>query len=47
MFHHEYGPIGCGYRILCISAEGENSSNECPVYNTKQSDGKAPVMLEH
>ena len=30
----------------CISAEGENSPNECPVYDTKQSDGEAPVMLK-
>ena len=30
----------------CISAEGEDSSpNECPRYDTKQSDGKVPVML--
>ena len=30
----------------CISAEGKDSSNECPQYNTKQSDGQDPVMLE-
>ena len=30
----------------CISAEGLDSPNECPGYNTKQSDCKAPVMLE-
>ena len=30
----------------CISAEGENSTNECPGYDTKQSDGKTSVMLE-
>ena len=29
-----------------ISAEGQDSPNECPAYNTKQSDGEAPVMLE-
>ena len=29
----------------CISAEGQDSSNECPGYDTK-SDGEAPVMLE-
>ena len=30
----------------CISAEGWDSSNECPDYDTKQSDGEASVMLE-
>ena len=30
----------------CISAERLNFSNECPGYNTKQSDEEAPVMLE-
>ena len=30
----------------CISLEGEYSPNECPCYDTKQSDGKVPVMLE-
>ena len=30
----------------CISAEGQESSNECPVFNTKQPDDEAPVMLE-
>ena len=30
----------------CISAEGQNSLNECPVYDTKQFDGEASVMLE-
>ena len=29
-----------------ISAEEQNSPNECPGYDTKQSDGGAPVMLE-
>ena len=29
-----------------ISAEGQNSSNVCLGYDTKQSDGDAPVMLE-
>ena len=35
--------------IDCISAEGEDlphPPNECPRYDTKQSDGKIPVMLE-
>ena len=30
----------------CISAEGLNFPNECPRYDTKQSDGEASVMLE-
>ena len=30
----------------CTSAEGEDSSNECPRYDIKQSDGEVPVMLE-
>ena len=31
----------------CISAEGWNlSRNECPAYDTKQSDGEDSVMLE-
>ena len=31
----------------CISAEGKDPlpPNECPVYDTKQSDGEVPVML--
>ena len=29
-----------------ISAEWQDSPNECPRYNTKQSDSEAPVMLE-
>ena len=30
----------------CFSVEGQDFSNECPRYDTKQSDGEAPVMLE-
>ena len=30
----------------CISVEESDSSNECPVYDTKQSDAEASVMLE-
>ena len=30
----------------CTSVEGKDHSNECPVYDTKQSDGEVPVMLE-
>ena len=29
-----------------FSAEAKNSSNECPGYDTKQSDGQVPVILE-
>ena len=28
------------------SAEGQYSANECPGYDTKQSDGKVPAVLE-
>ena len=42
-----YGPVGWGYRIhRQLSVEGQDSPNECPVYDTKQSDGEAPVMQE-
>ena len=30
----------------CISAEGLDPTNECPGYDTKQSDGEAPLVLE-
>ena len=30
----------------CVSAEGQDSPNKCPGYDTKQFDSKAPVMLE-
>ena len=30
----------------CISAERKESPNEYPGYDTKQSDGEAPVMLK-
>ena len=29
-----------------MSEEEKDYANECPVYETKQSDGEAPVMLE-
>ena len=33
--------------IDCFSAEGvKTPPNECPEYDTKQSDGEAPVMVE-
>ena len=41
--------IGWGCRInrqyLCSEVK-RPSHNECPGYDTKQSDGEAPVMLE-
>ena len=30
----------------CFSAEGLDPPNECPGYDTKQSDGEVPAMLE-
>ena len=30
----------------CIFEEGSDSSDECPVCNTKQFDSEAPLMLE-
>ena len=30
----------------CFSAEGKTPTNECPRYDTKQSDGEVPVILE-
>ena len=31
----------------CFSAEGSDPTpNECPVYDTKQSDGEVPAILE-
>ena len=30
----------------CISEEGQDSLNECPAYDSKQSDSEAPVILE-
>ena len=29
----------------CTTAEGLNPPNECPEYDTKQSDGEVPVIL--
>ena len=30
----------------CLSAEGCPPPSECPVYDTKESDGELPVILE-
>ena len=37
---------GAGEYPHCISAEKKSSLNECPGYDTEQSDGEVPVMLE-
>ena len=41
-------PVSWGYRIhRCTSAEGQDlPPNECPGYDTKQSDGELTVRLE-
>ena len=33
-------------KLAQSSAEEQVSSDECPTYDTKQSDGESPVMLE-
>ena len=39
-------PAGVVEYTDCTSAEGQHPpSNECPRYDTKQSDGEVPVML--
>ena len=46
-----YGPVDWGCRIyrlrLCVDVKSSPSHNECPGYDTKQSDGEVPVLLEH
>ena len=39
-FQTNFGQVGC------ISAEWKDLPNECPGYDTKQSDGEALVILE-
>ena len=40
-------PVGGAVEYTnCSSVQGYDSLNECPVYDTKQSDGEAPVMVE-
>ena len=42
-----YCPVGWGCRILRLHlCRAVRPPNECPRYDTKQSDGEAPVMLE-
>ena len=38
--------VGAVEYIDSSFAEGEDSLNECPGYDTKQADGEVPVMLE-
>ena len=38
--------VGAEEYTDCISSEGYDSPNKYPGYDTKQSDGEAPVMLE-
>ena len=48
LYIHLYMPrsAGAAWHTDCISAEGRNTSNECPKYNTRQSDSEATVILE-
>ena len=40
-------PVGWGYRIHWLHhCRGVRSPNECPGYDTKQSDGEVPAILE-
>ena len=39
-------PVGRSHRIHYNTAEWQDSSNEYPVYDTKQSDGEASELLE-
>ena len=38
--------VGAAEYTDCISTEVKIPSKECPVYDTKQSDGEAPLMLQ-
>ena len=46
-FNSVYCPVGwgCGIHRLHL-CKGVRSPNECPGYDTKQSDGEVPVMLD-
>ena len=47
VFLSNTGPVGWNCRIHnCISAEEQDSPNECPGNDTKQPDSESPVMLE-
>ena len=44
---HYYFSQGAVKYIDCTSAEGyDHPPNECPGYDTKQSDGEVPAVLE-
>ena len=46
-FQCQYCPVGWGSRIHRLHlSKGVRTPNECPRYDTKQSDGEVPVMLE-
>ena len=46
LFIHQLAQLaGAAEYTNCSSAEENNSPNECPGYDTKQSDDEAPVML--
>ena len=38
--------LGLKNTPIAILQEDKNSPNKCPGYNSKQSDGEIPVMLE-
>ena len=38
--------VGASEYIDCISTERQDFPNECPGFDTKQSDSEAPVRLE-
>ena len=43
MIAQSAGTVEC---TNCFSAEGYDTPNECPTYDTKQSDSEVPVILE-
>ena len=47
MYKLDFCPVSWGCRIhqLLLSRRGR-TPNECPEYDTKQSNGEVPVMLE-
>ena len=46
--NQHYCPVGWGCRIhrLLLCRGVRHPTNECPVYDTKQSDGEVPAVLE-
>ena len=49
-YHFQICLVGCGGRIywlrLCKGGKTPSPENECPEFDTKQSDGKVPVILK-